>query len=194
MRARIPNALSISRIGLSVIILTFSGHLTALTYGFTLCLVILAIATDFVDGALARRWHATSDLGYLLDGLGDRAIHVALLLVFLVRYGVHPVLVWLLIFRDIGIYAVRVINTEWKSTAIGLRRTTLFHVGCLRIWIALFLLRDGFRAFTGRDSLQSSAFDVIQYSLLCTAIVISYYGLFRSFAFLVDRDHDMLDR
>jgi|GEM_PF-4584170 len=194
MRARIPNALSVSRILLAAVVLALSGHLTVLTYSITLCLVTLAIATDFVDGALARRWHVTSELGYILDGLGDRAIHVALLLVFLVRYGVHPVLIWLLIFRDIGIYAVRTLSKDWMSSALGLRRSTLLQVGCLRVWIGLFLVRDGLRVLTDSDPLETVAFDVVQYSLLCTAIVVSYYGLFRTFGIMIHRDHDTLDR
>lgn len=192
MRAHIPNALSLSRIALAIVVLALSGHLTVITYSITLGLVIFAITTDFVDGALARRWRVTSELGYVLDGLGDRAIHVALLLVFLVRYGVHPVLVWLLIFRDIGIYAARVLSKEWMGNALGLRRGTLLQVGCLQVWIGLFLVRDGLRVFTNSDPFHSVAFDIVQYSLLCIAIIVSYYGLFRSFGFLIDHDHDTL--
>jgi len=192
MRARIPNALSISRIACAIAVLIISGRLTRATYTATVCLLVVAMITDILDGRLARRWRVTSELGYVLDAMGDRAIHLALLLVFLTRYGFHPVLIWLLIFRDIGIYAVRVLSKDWLKKSLQLRWISVFHAICLRIWLALFVLRDGVRVFTGRDSLHTVAFEVIQWTLLCTTIIVSYYGLYRSFGWLIDREHDTL--
>ena len=194
MRARLPNALSISRIAFAVAVLILSGRITIATYTATVCLVIVAMITDVLDGRLARRWNVTSDLGYVLDAMGDRAIHLALMLVFLVRYGFHPVLIWLLVFRDIGIYAVRVLSKDWLKKSLKLRWISVFHATCLRIWLGLFLLRDGLRVFGGEDSLHGGAFEVTQLSLLCTTIIVSYYGLFLSFAWLIDHDHDTLTR
>ena len=192
MRARLPNALSVSRIALAIAVLILSGRVTIATYTATVCLIVIAMITDVLDGRLARRWHVTSELGYVLDAMGDRAIHLALMLVFLVRYGFHPVLIWLLIFRDIGIYAVRVLSKDWLKKSLQLRWISLFHAVCLRTWLGLFVLRDGLRVFTRKDALHSTAFDAIQLALLCTTIVVAYYGLYRSFSWLIDREHDTL--
>ena len=178
MQQRVPNALSVSRIVFAPVTLALSLHLAFPTYVATLCLVSVALLTDFLDGHLARRWNVANALGYVLDGLGDRAMHLALLLAFMARYDVNPVLVWLIIFREIAIYAVRISNTDWLGGAISARAVTFFHVSCFRLWLGLFLLRDGFRIATGSDTLSGVKFDAIQLTLLATTVAVSYYGLF----------------
>ncbi|HKR02259.1 MAG TPA: CDP-alcohol phosphatidyltransferase family protein [Pyrinomonadaceae bacterium] len=189
MYEKIPNALSVSRIILAILVILISAHLEPLNYIVTISILALAMVTDALDGYLARRWGTTSDLGYVLDTMGDRAIHLALVLVFLVRYSFHPLFVWLLLFRDIGIYAVRVLTKDWLDKSRQMRPVFLFHTTCLRIWLGSFLIRDGFRVFMRSDVLNTFAFEAAQITLLCITIVVSYYGLFHSFSWLVDRDH-----
>src|ERR1051325_1287525 len=126
MYTQIPNALSVSRIFLAILVVLASAHLSTLTYVATVCMLVLAMVTDALDGYLARRWGIASTLGYVLDAMGDRAIHLALVLVFLVRYSFHPLFIWLLIFRDIGIYAVRVLSKEWLYKSRQMRPVSLF--------------------------------------------------------------------
>ena len=99
---------------------------------------------------------------------------------------------WLLIFRDIGIYAVRVLSKDWLTKSLSLRWISVFHATCLRVWIALFLVQDGFRLFVQSDFPYSRAFEIAQLAVLWTTIVVSYYGLFRSFSWLADRDQEGL--
>lgn len=192
MYLQIPNALSVSRILVAVLVVLASAHLELRTYIATVCMLVIAMVTDALDGYLARRWGTTSELGYVLDTMGDRAIHLALVLVFLVRYSFHPLFVWLLIFRDVGIYAVRVLSKEWLQKSRQMRGISLFHAMSLRIWLGLFLLRDGFRVFTHSDPLNTFVFEATQMALLSMTIVVSYYGLFRSFGWLIDRDHEIV--
>ena len=192
MHAKIPHALSVSRIVLAALIILASVHLTLPTYVATLCFVLIAMVTDALDGFLARRWGTTSDLGYVLDTMGDRAVHLALVLVFLVRYSFHPIFVWLLIFRDVAIYAVRVMSKDWLRRSKDMRPIFLFHTTCLRIWLMLFILRDGVRVFTRADQLNTILFESVQTALLVVTIVVAYYGLIRSFSWLIDREHESL--
>src|SRR5579884_3630442 len=76
MRSNLPNALSAARIPLAVVIVATSEQLTASRYVLLTSIVILAMVTDALDGYFARRWHSTSELGYVLDAMGDRAIHL----------------------------------------------------------------------------------------------------------------------
>ncbi|HEY0383705.1 MAG TPA: CDP-alcohol phosphatidyltransferase family protein [Candidatus Elarobacter sp.] len=177
MLQRVPNALSISRIVLAPIALVLSLQLTFQTYIATICVVSVALLTDFLDGHLARRWKVASAFGYVLDGLGDRAMHLALLLAFMTRYGINPVLVWLIIFREMGVYAIRISRTDWLGGAMSARIATLIHVSFFRLWLGLFLVRDGFRVAAGTDTLSGTSFDVAQLTLLASTIVVSYYGL-----------------
>jgi phosphatidylglycerophosphate synthase len=137
----------------------------------------VALLTDFLDGYLARRWNVATAFGYVMDGLGDRAMHVALLLVFMTRYGINPLLVWLVVFREIGVYAIRISSADWLGGAKSARLATVIHVSCFRLWLGLFLIRDGFRIATGADRLSGTSFDSAQLTLLAATIAVSYYGL-----------------
>lgn len=60
-----PNALTILRLGLALVL-----PFTPSDLWFPL--VATAAVTDLLDGWIARRFHATSDLGRLLDGVADK--------------------------------------------------------------------------------------------------------------------------
>ena len=192
MRSRIPNALSLLRIAFSLVVIVVSRHLNRTSYITTVGLLAMALATDVSDGYLARKWNVRSETGYILDSLGDRAIHLALVLVFLVRYDFHPLFAWLIVFRDIAIFAVRVLSKAWLQEALKLQWVSRLHGIILRIWLGLFLVRDGFQVFSGSDMLDTLTFAVTETTLLCTTIVISYIGLAVSFGRLIEYDHKTL--
>jgi phosphatidylglycerophosphate synthase len=152
----------------------------------TILLIAVAIATDALDGYFARRWHVATDLGYVLDAIGDRAIHIALILIVVIHYQVNAILVWLLILRDIAIYAVRVLARDWLRKSQDLQWLSRFHATNVRIWLASYYLRDGIRVFTGRDYLDSFWFECGQTVLISFTIVLAYYGLTKSFGWLTD--------
>jgi phosphatidylglycerophosphate synthase len=161
---------------------------TRRTWLTTVILITAAMVTDALDGYLARRWRVATDMGYVLDAMGDRAIHLALILVVFVHYQVNPVLVWLLILRDIGIYAVRVLTSDWLARSREMQWLSRFHATNLRIWLASYYLRDGMRVFTGRDPLDAFWFEFAQTLLITFTIVLSYYGLTKSFGWITDHD------
>ena len=155
-------------------------------------LVTLAMFTDYLDGYLARRWSVASDIGYVLDTLGDRAIHLSLILVVLVRYSINPVIVWLLVFRDIGIYAVRVLSMNWLAKSKKARWMSLIHTTAVRIWLGLFLLRDGIRIYLQQDLLDAVWFETLQLGIVTSSIAFSYYALAKSFDWIIDQEHAAL--
>ena len=55
-------------------------------FGIATAVFVLAAATDFLDGYLARRWSQTSTLGGFLDGVADKLL-VAGTLLALVEVG-----------------------------------------------------------------------------------------------------------
>jgi phosphatidylglycerophosphate synthase len=188
MYQRIPYALSLSRIPLALLIILFSDQLELGRYVATVSMFVIAMVTDGLDGYLARRWGTYSQIGYVLDGMGDRAIHLALMLVFLGRCYFHPVFVWLIIFRDLAICGVQLVSKDWSAKTRHMRPLFLLHATTLRIWLGLFLVRDGFRVFTGADPLDTLWFNATQLTLIIVTVLVAYYGLVRSFGWISDRN------
>ena len=96
----IPNLLSLVRLLLIpvVVFLVARGHNTA-----ALLLILFGMATDILDGYLARKLNQVSELGKIIDPLGDK-LGTAALVVTLALYRDFPV--WAAIFvigRDVAI-------------------------------------------------------------------------------------------
>ncbi len=190
MRKYIPNALSLSRVAMSLLILLAAANLNRTMFIVLANLVILAMITDFADGKLARRWDVCTDTGYVLDAMGDRAIHLSLTLVVLVRYDVSPIFVWLLIFRDIAIYAVRVLTPDWLARSREIQWISRFHATNLRIWLCSYFLKDGFRLFANRNPFDSWQYQTGQYILLIFTLLLSYWGLGKAFLWIWHTEPD----
>ena len=188
---KIPYALSLSRIPLAAALVFLSAQLELKRYIAVVCIFLFAMLSDGLDGFLARRWGTYSELGYALDSMGDRAIHLALMLVFLVRYSFHPIFIWMIVFRDLSICSVQMLSKEWRAKTARMRPLFLVHATTLRIWLGLFLLRDGFRVFTGTDKLNTSWFAVVQITIITLTIAVAYYGLIRSFSWLISREQNI---
>ncbi|MEM1422839.1 MAG: CDP-diacylglycerol--glycerol-3-phosphate 3-phosphatidyltransferase [Planctomycetota bacterium] len=88
-RARTPNALTVLRLFMTVACVGLLAGYDAsapsgvLAWG-ALALFVVASATDALDGYLARRWHAVSRFGRVMDPLADK---VLVLGVFIVLAG-----------------------------------------------------------------------------------------------------------
>jgi phosphatidylglycerophosphate synthase len=74
------------------------------------------MATDYLDGMIARKYSIQSKFGYMLDGLGDRAFHVSVFLILVTSGTLMALLAWILIFREISQYAVRLVEVDWHSS------------------------------------------------------------------------------
>jgi len=101
----ISNLLSVSRIFLVIpmgycLISDFPYHRL-----WTIGIIVIAIATDFLDGFLARKLHQVTDLGKILDPLADK-IGIGIYAVLIAWTGDVPV--WFVIFvilRDLLIFS-----------------------------------------------------------------------------------------
>ncbi len=100
----IPNAVSALR--LLGIPLFFYLLLVRENYFWSLCVLVIAGATDWVDGYLARRLNQVSRLGILLDPLVDR-LYIAATLIGLALANLIPWwLVILIALRDLALLAL----------------------------------------------------------------------------------------
>lgn len=99
------NILSISRAVLSVpfVLVMLSGSPNARWWG--LAIIIVAVATDRLDGALARRYNQVTEWGKILDPIADKIGVAAVGLVLLARGEIQLWFVAALLGRDLLIFA-----------------------------------------------------------------------------------------
>lgn len=111
MPATLPNLLSASRMALAPVLLGLSWR--GLPEAF-LAVLALALLTDLLDGALARRLGQVSDRGAELDSLGDLCVYLAV-----------PVAAWWLwpevVLRDPVTVAV-IVASYGLTSALGFLR------------------------------------------------------------------------
>lgn len=79
----IPNLLSFVRM-LAVLPIWWAMHQD--DYSVAFWVYVLALVTDYLDGAFARWLNAVSDIGKLLDPLADKVLHLFVLYQFQQRY------------------------------------------------------------------------------------------------------------
>jgi len=97
----IPNILSITRIFLIIPIGYFLINEAEYHRIITASLIIFAVATDFLDGMIARKWHQITDYGKIIDPLADK-VAICIYAVLLVYVGDIPLWYAVLIFaRDL---------------------------------------------------------------------------------------------
>jgi phosphatidylglycerophosphate synthase len=109
----VPNALTVLR-------LVMAGLLPFVAPAWRVPCVLVAGVSDALDGWVARRFHATSVLGALLDGVADKAFVLAALVTL---WHLHDVAWWqagLLLARDLCVgvtFATVLWHREWSAFA-----------------------------------------------------------------------------
>jgi CDP-diacylglycerol--glycerol-3-phosphate 3-phosphatidyltransferase len=106
---RVPDALTLSRLGLAAILITL---LTLdFPYSKTLALITFLIAglTDYLDGELARRVYGVSSFGKLMDPLTDKVLVCAAFVAFVELRLVPAWLVVLIISREFLVTGLRLL-------------------------------------------------------------------------------------
>jgi CDP-diacylglycerol--glycerol-3-phosphate 3-phosphatidyltransferase len=131
-RRQLPNLLSASRIPGALLLLVLYRPDSPTRAVLSIGLILLIIGTDLLDGKMARRFGVASEFGYLLDGLGDRAVHVAAYLLLVTAHIIPLLIAWVLIFREICQYGVRIVDPAWHATqSKSDRRITRFYTAII---------------------------------------------------------------
>ena len=85
----IPNILTCIRAVLVPVFMVLAYQQDPLCQLLALIVYVVACATDFVDGYLARKWHQITDFGKFMDPVADKLLVMAALLIF-VENGTVP--------------------------------------------------------------------------------------------------------
>ena len=146
----LPNLISLSRVVLAAAFIVFRDP------NVRLGLVALAGFTDFLDGWLARRTHAATRWGALIDPFADRVFALVAVTVFLVDGTLSLAGYFVMLSRDImtatGFLVARIVPwlrpVEFKARLLGKLVTVLqlaTFVALLRFpqWVSLGLWTVG---------------------------------------------------
>jgi len=167
----LPNILSAARIPASLALLVTFDPSSPPRLWISLAIVIAIMGTDFLDGHIARRYSITSKFGYVLDGLGDRAVHVAIYLILLKAGTLIELLVWGLIFREILQYAIRLVDDNWHS---GQSKTDRAITQAYSVTVHVALLAELGRTLTDRHD-APLPYAVVVNLVLGTIAALSYW-------------------
>lgn len=113
MNKNIPNALSVMRIMLSFLLLLTKPFST----GFFILYLVCGFS-DGLDGFLARKFQLTSELGEVLDSVGD--FFMILVLMYMLYPYIHvenQIIYWILIIMGIRISALLVAFVKYHTLA-----------------------------------------------------------------------------
>lgn len=180
-RSKIPNALSISRIPASALFVVLYSHENIDLYYLSVAIVLFAIITDVLDGYLARKWNVTSLTGYFLDGIGDKCFTVAISLVIVREYSELSLLVWMMICREIILYALRVVDKNPKKNLSRLRVYSLLQATFIRLFFFVFFV-DGYFSIMGSKLPYTLPFYLTFGSIAVVCGYISVYFLAQDIA------------
>lgn len=111
-KKNIPNVISFLRI---LLVAPIAYFLWNQNYLIALILFLIGGLSDGLDGFLARRYHWQSDLGILLDPMGDKLMMMTGYLLL----GWHNLLPWWLVFLVISRDGIIVIGTLLYKKFIG---------------------------------------------------------------------------
>jgi phosphatidylglycerophosphate synthase len=136
----VVNTLSITRIGLGLLfLLCFQRNASLLYIAIAVCGV--ALATDILDGYLARRLHVDSIHGRLWDSLGDKSFYAAVIVAFTAQGFLWPLVSWGLIVREVALYITRILYVENLPKIERIRPSTNWHGYLMYLTIVLGLFR-----------------------------------------------------
>jgi len=124
MIAKLPNWLTWARVVAIplLVALYFLPIQVELRDGLATALFVLAAATDWLDGWLARKLGVTTAFGAFLDPVADKLIVAAALVMLLTLGRVEAWVAFIIIGREITISALR----EWMAE-LGQRKSVAVH-------------------------------------------------------------------
>lgn len=149
----LPNTLTILRLiaapGLAVMFLYFNRPYAD---WFALILFVVAAATDWLDGYLARAWKQETRLGAMLDPIADKAMVIIALMVIVGYSSMSPWLVLpatFILFREVFVSGLReylgnmagtlkvTVLAKWKTTAQMVAISVLFAQGIFEHYLGM---------------------------------------------------------
>jgi CDP-diacylglycerol--glycerol-3-phosphate 3-phosphatidyltransferase len=130
------NLLSLLRLALAVPVTYLAARPELGRDGLLMAILVVVIASDWLDGYLSRKLNQTTELGKLLDPIADKTVMAGGILALVLGRGFPVIVVFLLLYRDaviliLGTIVSRRMGKITSSNMLGKLTTTLFAAACL---------------------------------------------------------------
>lgn len=113
------NIVSISRVFIAFIAIGLLFIKTQSAYIWALALTIIAFIMDGVDGYIARKYNQSSELGSVLDIMGDRIVEASYWIVFAVLGWINIIFPLICVARAFTTDSIRSVALSKGMTAFG---------------------------------------------------------------------------
>ena len=144
---------------------------------------VVAASTDWIDGYLARKWHATTRWGAILDPIADKILVTGAILAVVAAGSLPGIAVpcGLILFREFAVSALRETvagKVKLPVTLLAKWKTVLQMVALACLQLALAPLWEGF----GLPFEWLPAFQTFAYLLLWVAAIVTLWTGWQYFA------------
>jgi CDP-diacylglycerol--glycerol-3-phosphate 3-phosphatidyltransferase len=143
-----PNALTVSRVLISALLVFLLSWPNETAPGLLAGLFAVGCLTDFLDGVLARRWQSVSGWGKVMDPLADKVLILSVLVMLTERALVPGWIAALFVVRELWVTGIRS-KARMSASRLGKLKMFLQSLGLFLI----LLQRPGSLATIGLASL-----------------------------------------
>ena len=129
---KIPNLISLFRISLLIPLFFLLNDLDSNRFE-VITIILIAFISDLSDGFIARKFNQITDLGKLIDPIGDKLFVIVLIIKFYTTGEVDAFYFWVILLRDViifsgGLIVKQMIGKVMASNLLG--KITIFAIGC----------------------------------------------------------------
>lgn len=154
----LANKITVSRIILSVIVLIMmvfpfyqigfewpvylvDGRVEiSLKYIICAVLFIIASATDFLDGHIARKNNMVTDFGKVMDAIADKILVNGILIILAVEGAISVAIPVIIITRDTFVDSIKMVAGQASGGAVGASIAGKVKTVCMMCGVSLMLL------------------------------------------------------
>ncbi len=141
-KKKLPMWLTWARIAMSPILVVILSFPPTTWNGWSAAIVFtIASITDWFDGALARKYQAESTMGKFMDPIADKVLVSSVLIMLLPIGRVDPVMVIIILLRDIFIGGIRSVAAA-DGVVISAKNTGKWKTGVQMVGIPALLIHN----------------------------------------------------
>jgi CDP-diacylglycerol--glycerol-3-phosphate 3-phosphatidyltransferase len=150
-KKKLPMRLTWARIAMSPVLIVLLSFDASVAMGYWAAIVFtIASITDWFDGALARKYKVESTLGKFMDPIADKVLVSSVLIMLLPLGRVSPVMVIILLVRDILIGGIRSVAAA-DGVIIDAKNTGKWKTALQMLGIPALLIHNPIFGFPTHD-------------------------------------------